>query len=181
MSSQHKHCHRRNVTSHHSFSVSLIILTSLTLCSLCSSYFKTTATGIIFGAADGKTRLTARWQALAHCCAIFLGHLGIDKCKYQREIIWLGNQLDKHPQQWTGGTTPPGYIKLFIPKVAKNMNFTLHTCGQRGFFILCSPMIRLCFDSIAVAVFVVILVEFEKYWIWIWDEQATNHFTSRLV
>ena len=31
---------------------------------------------------------------LAHCCAIFLGHLGIDKSKYQREIIWLGNQLE---------------------------------------------------------------------------------------
>ena len=30
---------------------------------------------------------------LAHCCAIFLGHLGIDKSKYQRVIIWLGNQL----------------------------------------------------------------------------------------
>ena len=32
-------------------------------------------------------------NTVAHCCAIFLGHLGIDKSKYQREIIWLGNQL----------------------------------------------------------------------------------------
>ena len=34
---------------------------------------------------------------LAHCCAIFLGHLGIDKSKYQRVIIWLGNQLAPSP------------------------------------------------------------------------------------
>ena len=36
-------------------------------------------------------------MGVAHCCAIFLGHLGIEmmiaKSKYQREIIWLGNQL----------------------------------------------------------------------------------------
>ena len=40
-------------------------------------------------------------MGVAHCCALFLGHLGIemmiDKSKYQREIIWLGNQLG-----WSG-------------------------------------------------------------------------------
>ena len=29
---------------------------------------------------------------VTHCCAIFLGHW-VSNSKYQRKIIWLGNQL----------------------------------------------------------------------------------------
>ena len=63
---------------------------------------------------------------LAHCCAIFLGHLGIEK-----EIIWLGNQLGVPPTPFSKTLRNPS-VKALRMDSAKFLTPSLTTCCLQG-------------------------------------------------
>ena len=73
-----------------------------------------------------KKRCTNLGGTLAHCCAIFLGHLGIEK-----EIIWLGNQLGVPPTPFSKTLQNPS-VKALRMDSAKFLTPSLTTCCLQG-------------------------------------------------